>query len=73
MEKFLPRNLEKIIVKNVLYELAKVLKKIYPSADIDYPDLSLKKPNNKNYKTVKFGNNVLIGDNVKIGKNTFVG
>ena len=73
LEKFLPRNLEKIIVKNVLYELAKVLKKIYPSADIDYPDLSLKKPNNKNYKTVKFGNNVLIGDNVKIGKNTFVG
>ena len=35
---------QKIIVENVLYELAKVLKKIYPSADVDYPDLSIKKP-----------------------------
>ena len=74
LEKFLPKNVEKIIVKNVLFELAKVLKKIYPFADIDYPDLSLKKPNKKKkYKSVKFGNNVLIGKNVKIGKNTIIG
>ncbi|MDC0943096.1 UDP-3-O-(3-hydroxymyristoyl)glucosamine N-acyltransferase [Pelagibacteraceae bacterium] len=73
LEKFLPKNLERIIVKNVLFELAKALKKIYPSADIDYPDLSVKKPIIKEYKTVKFGNNVLIGNNVKIGKNTFIG
>ena len=39
---FLPTNVELIIVKNVLYELAKIIKLIYPSADIDYPDLSLK-------------------------------
>ena len=73
LAKFLPKNTQKIIVKNVLFELAKTLKILYPNADIDYPDLTLKKPNNKKYKLVKFGNNVLIGKNVKIGKNTIVG
>ena len=73
LEKFLPKNLQKIIVKNVLYELAKALKEIYPYADIDYPDLTLVKPNKKKYKSVKFGNNVLIGKNVQIGKNTIIG
>ncbi len=73
LEKFLPKKIEKIIVKNVLFELAKVLKKMYPDADIDYPDLSLKSPTKSRYKSVKFGNNVLIGKNVKIGKNTIIG
>ncbi len=68
----LPKNSTVIIVKNVLLELAKALKKIYPNADIDYPDLTLKKPLKK-FKSVKFGNNVLIGKNVKIGKNTLIG
>ena len=69
----LPNSLEKIVVKNVLLELAKVLKQIYPEADIDYPDFSVKKPSKKIFKSVKFGNNVLIGKNVKIGKNSQVG
>ena len=73
LEKFLPKTVERIIVKNVLFELAKVLKKIYPDADIDYPDLSLKSPTKNKFKSVKFGNNVLIGKNVKIGKNTIIG
>ena len=73
LAKFLPKNTQRIIVKNVLLELALALKKIYPTADIDYPDLSLKKPSKKYYKSVKFGNNVLIGNNVKIGKDTFIG
>ena len=73
LEKFLPKKVERIIVKNVLFELAKVLKKIYPDADIDYPDLSLKSPTKNKFKSVKFGNNVLIGKNVKIGKNTIIG
>ena len=60
-------------MENVLIELTKTLKKIYPFADIDYPDYSLKKPNKKKYKSVKFGNNVLIGINVKIGKNVQIG
>ena len=70
---FLPKTLEKIIVKNVLYDLALSIKKIYPSADIDYPDLSLKEPSKKKYKSVKFGNNVLVGEKVVIGKNTIIG
>ncbi len=70
---YLPKRVEKIIVKNVLLDLAKALKKIYPDADIDYPDISLKKPSKKNFRSVKFGNNVLIGKNVKIGKNTYIG
>lgn len=44
LELFLPHKTEKIIVQNVLYELASILKKIYPFADIDYPDLSLTPP-----------------------------
>jgi len=70
---FLPKATELIIVKNVLPELARVLKMIYPLADIDYPDTSLTKPKNKKFKSVKFGNNVLIGKNVKIGKDTIIG
>ena len=73
LEKYLPPSTEKIIVKNVLFELAKVLKKIYPDADTDYPDLSLKLASKSKYKSVKFGNNVLVGKNVRIGKNTVIG
>ncbi len=73
LEKFLPKGIKKIIVKNVLFELAKVLKKMYYQADIDYPDLSLKLATKSKFKSVKFGNNVLVGKNAKIGKNTVIG
>jgi UDP-3-O-[3-hydroxymyristoyl] glucosamine N-acyltransferase len=73
LKKFLNKNVKVIIVKNVLYELAIVLNKMYISADVDYPDLTLKKPGKKKYKSVKFGNNVLIGKDVKIGKSTIIG
>ncbi len=73
LSKFLPSKTKKIIVKNVLFELANVLKNIYPAADVDYPDIFLKPPKKSKFKSVKFGNNVLIGKNVQIGKNTFVG
>ena len=46
---------------------------MYPFSDLDYPDFSLKKPAKSKFKTVKFGNNVLIGKNVKIGKNSQIG
>ena len=70
---YLPKNIDKIIVKNVLLELAKTLNKIYPYANVDYPNLTLKKPNKKKFNAVKFGNKVLIGENVKIGKNSTIG
>ena len=72
-KKFLPIKTKCIIVDNVLFELAKLLKKIYPNADIDYPDLSLKKPIKNKFNKVKFGNNVLLGKNVKVGKNSIIG
>ena len=70
---FLPKKCQKIIVKSVLYELAKVASKFYPTADIDIPDDTLKKPSKSKFKGVKFGNNVLVGKNVKIGKSSFIG
>ncbi len=73
LEKFLPKTVKKIIVNSVLLELAKVLKKIYPEADIDNPDLTLKSLAKNKFKGVKFGNNVLVGKNVKIGKNSRIG
>ena len=57
-KEFLPNKCIPIIVKNVLFELAKVTKAFYPLADIDYPDLSLKSPDTSTYPSVKFGNNV---------------
>ncbi len=73
LEKFLPSSVEKIIVENVLLELAKVLKSIYPNADIDYPDFSLKNVTKNKFKKVKFGNNVLLGKNITIGTNSYIG
>ena len=73
LEKFLPERLNKIVVGNVLYELARVTKLLYPFSDIDYPDLSLDKPKKTSFKGVRFGNNVLVGKNVKIGKNSIIG
>ena len=73
LEKFLPNNIIIIKVSNVLLELAIVLKKIYPDADIDHPDFTIKKPNKNKFRNVKFGNNVLIGKSVKIGKNSVIG
>ena len=73
LSEFIPKNIEKIIVKNVLLELAIVVKKMYPDSDIDYPDLSLKQAKSLKISKVKFGNNVLVGKKVKIGKNTIIG
>jgi UDP-3-O-[3-hydroxymyristoyl] glucosamine N-acyltransferase len=70
---YLPKITEAIIVNNVLFELAKSLKIIYPNADVDYPDLNLKIAKKGKFNKVKFGNNVLIGKNVKIGKNSIIG
>ena len=73
LKKYLPKTCVLIVVKNVLFELAKITNKFYPHADIDYPDRSLNKPKLSIYNKVKFGNNVLIGKNVKLGQNTVIG
>ena len=69
----LPTTCKPIIVKNVLYELCKVIKKFYPEADIDYQDQSLKSYSVSLFPKVKFGINVLIGKDCLIGENTEIG
>ncbi len=73
LERYLPKNIIKIIVNNVLFELAQTIKQVYPSADFDYPDDTLKVVKKNKFKFVKFGNNVLVGKNVVIGKNSVIG
>ena len=72
LSKFLPANVEQIIVSNVLKEIALILIKIYPDANIDYPDPSLKLIKKSLKKGIK-GVNFFLGKNVKIGKGTFIG
>ena len=64
---------EPIIVPNVLNAVYSITALFYPKSLDDVVDLSVKSPNKKNYKKVKFGNNVLIGKNVKIGNNSIIG
>ena len=64
---------EPIIVPNVLNAVYSITALFYPKSLDDVVDLSAKSPNKKNYKKVKFGNNVLIGKNVKIGNNSIIG
>ena len=73
LKSFLPETCKPIIVKNVLYELAKILSMFYDNADIDYPDMTLTAPNKSNYPNVKFGNNIFIGKNVKLGDKSQIG
>ncbi len=69
----LPKTCMPIVVKNVLFDLAKITKKLYPKADLDYLDSSLSKPDKSKFNNVKFGNNVLIGNDCQIGENTTIG
>lgn len=73
LKDYLPDSCCSIVVKNVLYDLARVAKKFYPNADIDYPDMTLVSSNTLNFKNVKFGNNVLVGKGVKLGENSVIG
>ena len=75
LEKLLPKNCIKIFVNNVLFTTAKISKKFYPYADLDYPDETLVDSTSilSKFKSVTFGKNILIGKNVKIGSKTSVG
>ena len=73
LEKFLPQKVKKILVDNVLYELAKALKNIFPDADIDFPDNTLKPISEKKFENIEFGKNVLVGENVSFGSNCIIG
>ena len=64
---------EPIIVSNVLKSVYSVTALFYPKSLDDVIDFTANTPNQKNFKKVKFGNNVLIGKNVKIGNNSIIG
>ena len=64
---------EPIIVSNVLKSVYSVTALFYPNSLDDVIDFTANTPNQKNFKKVKFGNNVLIGKNVKIGNNSIIG
>ena len=64
---------EPIIVSNVLNSVYSITALFYPESLNDVIDFSAKTPNQKDFKKVKFGNNVLIGKNVKIGNNSIIG
>ena len=73
LKTYLPYSCEAIVVKNVLYELCKILKKFYTDADIDGLDKTLRPIKKNLFKFVTFGSNTLVGKNCKIGKNTTIG
>ena len=72
---YLPKKCIKVFVKNVLFSTAKATKTLSKSADLDYPDSSVRvvSGTSPKYKSVTFGKNILIGKNVKIGSNTSIG
>ncbi len=72
---FLPDKCIKLNVKNVLFAVTQASKMFFPSADIDYPDLTLLEASKikKSFIQVTFGKNVLIGKNVTIGKKSLIG
>ena len=74
LSKFLPDSCKKIIVDNVLLDIAKITKEFYPDSVVDDFDDSVKDISKTTFKKkVKFGKNILIGKNVKIGKNCSIG
>ena len=74
LKNYLPNTCNKIIVKNVLMDTAKITKIFYPDSVTDDYDLTVKEISKTSYKKkVNFGKNVLIGNNVKIGKNCTIG
>ena len=74
LAKFLPRSCKKIIVNNVLIDIAKITKEFYPYSINDDFDSTAKDINKTRLKKkVISGKNVLVGKNVKIGKNCSIG
>ena len=73
LQDFLPKTCEPIIVNNVLTAVANITEKFYPNSVDDKFDNKVLNIENRDYKGVIHGRNVLIGENVKIGNNCFIG
>ena len=72
-EKLINKICNPILVDNVLKSVSIVSNLFYPTALNDAIDFTVSKPNNKLFKLIKFGRNVLLGKNVKIGSNSIIG
>ena len=74
LKDYLPKNCNKIIVKNVLIATAKITEIFYPDSINDHFDATVKEISKTTFKRkVIYGKNVLLGKNVKIGKNCSIG
>ena len=74
LSKHIPNSKIKLIVDNVLVNVAKITEYIYPNSLNDqYENKTINLDKKKIYKDVKFGSNVILGENVKIGRNTLIG
>jgi len=74
LKDYLPKNCNKIIVKNVLIATAKITEIFYPDSINDDFDITVKDISKTMFKSkVNCGKNVLVGKNVKIGKNCSIG
>ena len=69
----IPSQIYTIEVPNVLLAVSYVTSLFYPESLNDISDFNVSRINKKDFKNLKFGNNVLIGKNVKIGKNCIIG
>ena len=71
---FLPSSCKPIVVQNVLFSIAEITKKFYPtSVTDDFDENVLSIENTEHKQNVKFGKNVLVGNNIKIGNNCKIG
>lgn len=71
---FLPKSKIKLIVDNVLINVAIITEYFYPNSLKDqFENKSINIDKKKIYKNVRFGSNVILGENVKIGKNSTIG
>ena len=70
----LPSSCKPIVVQNVLFSMAEITKKFYPtSVTDDFDENVLSIENTEHKQNVKFGKNVLLGKNIKIGNNCKIG
>ncbi len=69
----IPKKINIIEVQNVFLAVSKISLLFYPKSLEDTFDQYVETPNNKKFKRLNLGKNVLIGKNVKIGKNCSIG
>ena len=70
----LPTSCKPIVVQNVLFSMADITKKFYPtSVTDDFDENVLGIENTEHKQNVKFGKNVLVGKNITIGNNCKIG